>query len=232
MVNCLPNQVNRMYRVGISMRSRQLFVSSLFFLLSRLTGLLKLSFMVGSYVLFFSAVNCTVPLAGAFCGMGGSTMLFGLAILARVVFYGGLLPLSYLVHFVPGLCAGYYWGSRSAWVRLLIPILCMAFFLVHPVGSAAWLYSLYWLIPIALYFLDSDHIFLTALGSTFTAHAVGSVIWLYTVPMDAGAWLALIPVVLIERLLFATGMVMMHTAISWALTSIGRVSTKKQVSAA
>lgn len=232
MVNCLSNQVNHMYRVGISMRGKQVLISPLFFLISRLAALFKVSFMVGSYAVFFSAANCVGPLAGAFCGMGGSTMLFGLAIFARMVFYGGLLPLSYLAHFIPGLCAGYYWASRSATVRLLIPMLCMALFLVHPVGGAAWLYTVYWLIPIALYVLNSDHLFLTALGSTFTAHAVGSVIWLYTVPMNAGVWLALIPEVLIERLLFATGMVMMHKLISWGVARMRGVSTKKQVSVA
>jgi len=214
------------------MRSKQLLSFMPFFLGSKLFGLFKVSFMIGSYTAFFSAANCFVPLTGVFCGMAGSTMLFGVAMLARMVLYGGLLPLSYLVHFVPGMVAGYYFASRSAWIRLIIPMLCMALFLLHPIGGVAWAYALYWLIPIALYFLNSDYLFLTALGSTFTAHAVGSVIWLYTVPMDAFAWQALIPIVLIERLLFAGGMVVMHEAISWAASKIGRVSTKRQVSAA
>ncbi len=214
------------------MRSKQLLSFMPFFLSSKLFGLFKVSFMIGSYTAFFSAANCFVPLTGAFCGMAGSTMLFGVAMLARMALYGGLLPLSYLVHFVPGMVAGYYFASRSVWIRLLIPMLCMALFLLHPVGGAVWGYALYWLIPIGLYFLNSNHLFLTALGSTFTAHAVGSIIWLYTVPMDTFAWQILIPVVLIERLLFAGGMVVMHKAISWGVLKVGSASKKRQVSAA
>ena len=50
------------------------------------------------------------------------------------------------------------------------------------------------------------------LGSTFTAHAVGSVIWLYAglVP-NPETWLALIPVVVLERILFASGMFVGYT---------------------
>lgn len=213
------------------MRSKQVILSTLFLLMSKLAALFKLSFMVGSYAAFFSVANCLVPLTGAFCGMVGSTMLFGVAIGARMALYGGLLPLSYLVHFVPGLCAGYYWASRSAGVRLLLPLLSMALFLMHPVGGAAWPYTLYWLLPVMFYFLKRDHLFLTALGSTFTAHAVGSVIWLYTVPMEATAWLALIPVVFIERIFFAVGMVLMYHGIFW-IRGILFIDSKKQVSVA
>lgn len=214
------------------MRSKQLLSFMPFFLGSKLFGLFKVSFMIGSYAVFFSAANCFVPLTGAFCGMAGSTMLFGMAMLARMALYGGLLPLSYLAHSVPGMVAGYYFASRSAWIRLLVPVLCIALFLLHPVGGVAWAYASYWLIPIGLYFLHSNHLFLTALGSTFTAHAVGSVIWLYTVPMDAGAWQALIPIVLIERLLFASGMVVMHKLISWVVAKMWGALKKRQVSAA
>lgn len=89
----------------------------------------------------------------------------------------------------------------------------MGAFIVHPVGGAAWAYSLYWLIPVALYMIRKESLFLTALGSTFTAHAVGSVIWIYANPMTPQTWLALIPVVFIERLVFASGMVVAYHAI-------------------
>mgnify|MGYP001614438182 CR=1 FL=1 len=44
-----------------------------------------------------------------------------------------------------------------------------------------------------------------SLGATFTAHAVGGAMWNYIVPMTPGAWIALIPVVIYERLLFTIG---------------------------
>lgn len=220
------------YQWGILMRSKRLLSSFLFFFGSKLAGFCKLSFMIGSYATFFSATNCIVPLAGAFCGMFGSTVLFACAFLMRMIFAGGLLPVFSLVHMVPGLCAGYYWASRSAAIRLFIPFLCMVLFILHPVGGAAWYYALYWLIPMLIYLYRTDHLFLTALGSTFTAHAVGSVIWLYMVPMSVANWHMLIPVVLIERLLMAGGMVLMHMLISWATRAVLVRRTKQAVSVA
>ena len=91
----------------------------------------------------------------------------------------------------------------------------MVAFIAHPVGAQAWVYSLYWLIPVVLYFLRKESLFLTALGSTFTAHAVGSVIWIYANPMTPQAWLVLIPVVFIERFVFASGMVVAYHGINF-----------------
>src|SRR3989338_4864553 len=44
-----------------------------------------------------------------------------------------------------------------------------------------------------------------SLGATFTAHAVGGAMWNYIVPMTPQAWVALIPIVIFERLIFAGG---------------------------
>ena len=44
------------------------------------------------------------------------------------------------------------------------------------------------------------------MSATFIAHAVGSLIWLYTVGMTSLYWNSLIPLVAIERLVFAVGM--------------------------
>ena len=212
------------------MSSKQSLYAMLFYLGSKLGSFCKVSFMIGSYAAFFSVANCLVPLTGAFCGMAGSTMLFGLALCLRMVLHGAL-SLSLLAQFVPGLCAGYYWASRSALIRVFIPVVCMVLFMVHPVGGMVWIYAFYWLIPIALYLFNTNHIFATALGSTFTAHAVGSVIWLYTVPMDVAAWKLLIPIVFFERLVFAAGMVVMHKIISWGVNAVRAMHTKRVASA-
>jgi len=68
---------------------------------------------------------------------------------------------------------------------------------------------MYWLIPVALYFMKKST-FNTALGSTFVVHAVGSVIWLYTRDTSVLLWHSLLPIVLLERMAFAIGMVLMH----------------------
>jgi len=113
-----------------------------------------------------------------------------------------------------------YWATNHPVIRVGLPLLCMGLFIAHPIGSQAFLYSFYWLIPIVLYAFPHQSLFLQSLGSTFVAHAVGSVIWLYTVPMTAGMWLGLIPVVIIERVLFALGMVVMHQVISFIFGKI------------
>ena len=58
-----------------------------------------------------------------------------------------------------------------------------------------------------IYGFIQDTLYSRALTSSFVAHAVGSVIWLYcgTVPVEA--WTALMPIVAIERVLIAAGMI-------------------------
>ncbi len=103
-------------------------------------------------------------------------------------------------------------------IRVVVPIGAMLLFIAHPVGAHAWVYAMYWWIPVVLYCSQRNNLFSTALGSTFIAHAVGSVIWLYTVPMTAPAWISLLPVVIIERLLFATGMVVVYKVLQLLLS--------------
>jgi hypothetical protein len=177
--------------------------------IAKISGLMKISFLVGSQMIWFSATNSVLPLAGAFGGVMGSGLVFLARQLIHLILFK-TVSLSFLAFCIPGLCASLYWATQHYAIRLLLPIACMGLFIIHPVGSHASVYSLYWLIPIVLYFIPRKSLFLQALGSTFIAHAVGSVIWLYTVPMAATAWIALMPMVLFERLAFALGMVIAH----------------------
>ncbi len=114
-----------------------------------------------------------------------------------------------------------------------LPILAIILFWVHPAiwGTWAMLYPLYWLIPLLVLlsagplgsWLDKNDSWLNnghfktvrrwgawmgrALGATFTQHAIGGVLWLYTIPasQNPAFWLALIPLVAIERLVFSMG---------------------------
>ncbi len=75
-----------------------------------------------------------------------------------------------------------------------------------------------WLIPLAASFLPAN-LLARALGATFTAHAIGSVAFLYGLTMmSASAWLALIPVVALERLVFATGICVSYVAVTSILS--------------
>ncbi len=203
--------------------TRKLIHISLFSLifasLIKFSAFLKASFIVGSYTGFFSGVNITTPLAGHFGGMLGSFGVFGLLLGLRF-FLTGIKSLHLLAYHIPGLFGSLYWATESIFIRLLVPLACMVAFIAHPVGGQAWFYTLYWLIPISLYFVAHKNIFLHAVSSTFIAHAVGSVIWIYALPMTPAIWIGLIPVVAIERLTFATGMVVVHRVINCCLSTL------------
>ncbi len=187
-----------------------------------LLSYVKCSFVVGSWHMFFSAMNCAAPLAGTFLGVSGSGMVYVLKTVLRVCTVG--IAGASFFHGIPTLCASLYLGTTHWSVRIALPMVCMLLFWLHPVGFAAGAYALYWLIPVAVFYTNSHNMFLNALGSTFIAHAVGSVIWLYTVPMASATWLALIPVVAIERLCFATGMVVVHTVLQGAIQYVSRLA--------
>lgn len=203
----------------------------IFTLLIKCASIFKVSFIVGSYLAFFSATSIVAPLVGAFTSVSGTCVVFALGVLAKLLL-GSALSFKFLAFIIPGFFASLYWSSRSALIRVLVPVVCMVAFMAHPAIGAGWVYSLYWFIPVALYFIRKQTVFLQSLGSTFTAHAVGSVIWLYADAMTPQTWIALMPVALIERLLFATGMVVAYYAIAycsslWRNTSL--VAFKKHL---
>lgn len=187
---------------------------------AQIVKLLKISVVFGSYTAFFSFNNCFLPLTGAFLGLSGALLVTGMKVVIGMLLFGGLFPLSTLAFYIPGFFAAAYWASSSLFIRMLVPIACMLLFVFHPVGGQVWIYAMYWWIPIAIYYMQRNNLFFTALGSTFIAHAVGSVIWLYTVPMTAEAWFAVLPVVIIERLIFALGAVILYKGITMAIAKI------------
>ena len=180
----------------------------------KLSALFKVSFLVGSQMIWFSGINSVMPLSGAFGGVFGAAAVFLIRIMLHFLFFKSL-SLSFLALCVPGLCASLYWATRSKLVHVLLPVACMGLFVAHSTGYDAFVYSLYWLIPVILFYVPYTSLFLHALGSTFIAHAVGSVIWLYTVPMTAATWIGLMPLVALERIFFALGMVAVHTVFSF-----------------
>jgi hypothetical protein len=147
---------------------------------------------------------------------------------------GTPLPLDIisLAKLTPMMFAAYYFwknGSRAFEdkLSLIVPAVAILAFWFHPIGQQAWFYALYWLIPIAVKFLP-DKLFLRSLGSTFTAHSVGSVLFLYTTPTTSLFWIALIPIVAIERLSFASGISVAHVVFTTALNAIDGVWAIKQ----
>jgi hypothetical protein len=187
-------------------------------ILIKTAAFIKSSYIVGSQILFFSGTSVAIPLLGAF----NSPALCAAICFVRMLFFNSL-SLSMLAFIIPGFCAALYWNMNHWSIRLLLPIACFIAFVAHPVGAQAYAYAFYWFIPMALYFVPNKNLFLTALGSTFIAHAVGSTIWIYTVPMTAQMWLGLMPLVAIERLCFATGMVVSYHAVHAATNAASQL---------
>lgn len=192
------------------------FKSCMWIFAIKVSSVFKVSFIIGSSMAFFSAFNIIAPLSGAFGGLTNSILIAGLGIMGSLLSGKALLSHLVISYHLPTFFASAYWYS-GALIRLFLPIICMFLFIIHPVGMAAWVYSLYWLIPIAIYYSKKNSLFFNALGSTFIAHAVGSVIWLYTMPMSPIQWITLIPIVALERFAFALGMVLVHNAITYMM---------------
>jgi len=177
-----------------------------------LARLIKMSFLIGSKISFFSVAHCVNPLIGLYAT--GSTMLMALGAAALVTATNVFGPLLLVCH-IPTWCGALYLNrcvrkpaskvSTAAFALLFA--LCALLFIVHPVGSQAKAYTLLWLIPFAGLFMAQKNSFFQAYITTMVTHAVGSVMWLYAVgPVTGEAWLALIPVAFAERLIFASGM--------------------------
>ncbi len=185
------------------------------FMVSKLLACMKVSFAIGAAWTLFSLRNMIAPLAGAFGGTAGASFFFASNLIYLLLFKKTFLLSQLAYSGIPTFFAGLYWATSSRLIRAGVPALCMFLFMLHPEGMAAWPYAFFWLMPIVLAYRNTESIFVTALGSTFTAHAVGSVLWLYTTSMGASYWYALLPIVPAERLLFAVGMTASHMIFSW-----------------
>jgi len=132
------------------------------------------------------------------------------------------------MRFLPMMLAAVYFGMKGRKMAIIFPV-CIILFLVHPIGQKAWLYSMIWLIPLIATF-GKKRLILNSLGATFTAHAIGSTIFLYAFGLTPQIWLALIPVVFIERVFFTVGIWVSYLVINTALdklTNIEKVNILK-----
>ncbi len=172
-----------------------------------LMSILKVSHIWGSKAAFFSLANSIRPLIGLYGGLPG-VFLYLIIYLIKAFLTGHVF--SPFIFHLPTAFSVLYWANRSWIIRLAVPLACIVLFLVHPVGFQAAFYTLFWLIPLGVYFMPLKGIFLHALASTFIAHAVGSVLWLYWIPMSPEMFAGLVPIVIVERLVFATGMTLTY----------------------
>lgn len=130
-----------------------------------------------------------------------------------------VLDLGTIIRFVPMLFAAWYFGQRTK-LNWIVPILAIISFNLNPVGRSVWFYSLFWLIPIICYFWQDRFLLARSLGATFTAHAVGGAIWIWAFHLPKAVWIGLIPVVIVERLIFALAMAGLYLAVKTIIEEV------------
>ncbi|MCK4319532.1 hypothetical protein KAW38_03095 [Candidatus Micrarchaeota archaeon] len=155
----------------------------------------------------FSLFQFSAPISMAvFSPVLGAVSILIVEVLGRVFSGNFAFDLFSILRFLPLLFAALYFAEikNRKWIGFVLPIFGILLFWFHPIGLEAWGYALLWTIPLVTPFF-SENLFMRSLGSTFQAHIVGSLAFLYTIGMGASLWWALIPVVLVERLVFASG---------------------------
>ncbi len=171
-------------------------------------------------ILSFSLTAIFAPIIGFFTNSRNCITLFGLRTTLALI--SGSFS-----WYIPTLAGSLVLSSQSRILSTLIPLTCIGLFMLHPVGSASWLYCLYWLIPIGLSLTTQPSIFTRALISTYTTHAVGSVIWLYTHITTPLYWHTLIAQVWLERFACAAILTGSYYVITYCIKHLRKVDYDK-----
>jgi len=153
----------------------------------------------------FTIYDAFAPIAGVFIGsIPGLLAVFLMQFVNFLVHGARIEDTGTIIRFFPMLFAVLYFAKKGKF-NLVIPVVAIIAFVVHPIGREVWYYSLFWTIPIIAYFFRDRFLLARAFGSTFTAHAVGGAAWIWAFNLPAGVWNSLISVVIVERFLFAVG---------------------------
>ena len=200
------------------MKQKILFVC-IFTILGYLALQIPLTHLAGSKAAF-TLYDCIAPIAGAFIGTAPGIIAVFLVQFFSFISHGAhIQDAGPIIRFFPMLFAVYYFARKDI-SNIIVPVIAILTFVAHPTGRTVWYFALFWVIPIAAYFLRDRFLLARALGATFSAHAVGGTLWMWTFMLPASAWTALIPLVIKERILFALGMVGVFIAfnnlIAWA----------------
>lgn len=170
----------------------------------------------------FTLFDFFAPIAGAFLGpLYGIISVFGVMVTNNLI-KDVPWTTGAIIRLFPTLFAVYYFAVitkrkyHGKWI-LAVPLLCIMAFLTHPNGRQVPYYPLmFWLIPLVAYRFRNN-LFMKSLGATFTAHAVGGASWIWAFNLPPAVWNSLIPVVISERLLFASGIAVTYVVVKHTL---------------
>ena len=199
------------------MNTQKILFLIIFIVLSLIAFQIPISRIIGSDQ-NFTLFELIAPLGGMFLGpLFGALSAFIVRGTNVIITQQGLDFLT-VMRFLPMILAAVYFGTKGRKMAIIFPI-CIVLFLVHPIGQKAWLFPMIWLIPLVAT-LGKKRLILNSLGATFTAHAVGSTIFLYAFGLTPQIWIALIPVVFIERGFFTIGIWASYLVINTALDKL------------
>jgi len=153
----------------------------------------------------FMVYDAFAPVAGAFIGsLPGAVAVFFMQFVNFLAHGAVVEDIGTIIRFLPMLFAVLYF-ARQGKMNLVIPLLAILAFVIHPIGRTVWYFALFWTIPIIAYFFQERFLLARALGATFTAHAVGGALWIWAFNLPGVVWISLIPIVILERTFFALG---------------------------
>ena len=208
-----------------------------FVLLVLVSRKINFSPLVGAENQFFTVFQFFGPIAGGILGplFGAAVVFFALVIdfLANLATGSASFSATTLLRILPAIFGAWYFGIKkgklsfgnkdlSSVASIGVPLVAIALFVIHPDAREVWYYSLFWTIPIIAHFFR-QRLFIRSLGAVFAKHSVGSAIWVWTVSMSPEDWIRLIPIVLYENLLFASGVSLAYVAAS---TILARIESK------
>lgn len=172
------------------------------FCVAALVTFLPFNFIVGSHAAFFSYATMAIPALGY-----EHSLFYVILYIFTKSLFSLSIPFVFFLRRLPLVVATLALQKKTFHFFVILPILAMMLFSIHPVGGQVFYYSWYWFIPIGCYFFVQDTMPSRALAASFIAHAIGSVIWLYLGQIPAHVWHGLIPLVIVERLIIAVGMI-------------------------
>lgn len=187
-----------------------LFLSSLFLLLTRF----KFSQILGTKMNFSLAVFIGPTLTKIFGSYFGTLIIILSQILGITLGILKLESIKDIFVFFPIIFSGIFFAKiiKKEKTISVLPLLCILFFLMHPIGFKVWFYSLFWIIPLILTFFDFPkyRLFGKSLATAFVDHAVGSTIYLYLLNIPARFWIQAIPLTILERIFISFGILIFY----------------------
>lgn len=175
----------------------------------------------------FTAFDFFGPIATGFLGTApGIIAVFLMQFLNFLLHGAKILDVGSIIRFFPMLFAAFYF-SKKRQTDIIIPAIAIIVFTIHPIGRTVWYFSLFWLIPIIAHFIRSRSLIARSLGATFTAHAVGGALWIYAFRLPASVWNSLIPIVIVERTLFALGITASYIVLNNVIHFVGTRKLKQ-----